>query len=31
MQQVVPALRIRSYKASSGFYALLGFKEHWKQ
>ncbi|MEO1432381.1 MAG: glyoxalase superfamily protein [Cyanobacteria bacterium J06632_19] len=30
MQQVVPALRIRSYEASSAFYAKLGFKEQWK-
>ncbi|MEO1377495.1 MAG: glyoxalase superfamily protein [Cyanobacteria bacterium J06635_10] len=30
MQEVVPALRIRSYEASSAFYALLGFKEQWK-
>jgi catechol 2,3-dioxygenase-like lactoylglutathione lyase family enzyme len=30
MQQVVPALRIRSYEASSNFYGKLGFKEQWK-
>jgi catechol 2,3-dioxygenase-like lactoylglutathione lyase family enzyme len=30
MQQVVPALRIRSYEASMAFYAKLGFKEQWK-
>lgn len=30
MQQVVPALRIRSHEASSVFYAKLGFKEQWR-
>ena len=30
MQQVVPALRIRSYEKSSAFYGKLGFKEQWK-
>lgn len=30
MQQVVPALRIHSYEASSAFYGKLGFKEQWK-
>jgi catechol 2,3-dioxygenase-like lactoylglutathione lyase family enzyme len=30
MQQVVPALRVRSYEASIAFYAKLGFKEQWK-
>jgi catechol 2,3-dioxygenase-like lactoylglutathione lyase family enzyme len=30
MQQVVPALRVRSYQASSVFYGKLGFKEQWK-
>lgn len=30
MQQVVPALRIRSYEVSSAFYEKLGFKEQWK-
>lgn len=29
MQQVVPALRIRSYEASRAFYGKLGFKEQW--
>lgn len=30
MQQVIPALRIRSYEASHAFYERLGFKEQWK-
>ncbi|MCB1052427.1 MAG: VOC family protein [Acidobacteria bacterium] len=30
MQQVVPALRVRSYKASKVFYEKLGFQEEWK-
>jgi catechol 2,3-dioxygenase-like lactoylglutathione lyase family enzyme len=30
MQHVVPALRVRSYAASSAFYQKLGFKETWK-
>ena len=30
MQQVVPALRIRSYEASKAFYEKLGFEEQWK-
>ena len=30
MQQVVPALRVRSYEASRAFYEKLGFKEQWK-
>ncbi len=30
MQQVAPALRIRSYEASSAFYEKLGFEEQWK-
>jgi catechol 2,3-dioxygenase-like lactoylglutathione lyase family enzyme len=30
MQRVIPALRIRSYEASSAFYAKLGFSEQWK-
>ncbi len=30
MQQVVPALRILSYEASSAFYGKLGFKELWR-
>ena len=30
MQQVVPALRVRSYEAASAFYEKLGFKEQWK-
>ncbi len=30
MQRVVPALRVRSYDASSAFYKRLGFEEQWK-
>lgn len=30
MQQVIPALRVRSYEASRIFYATLGFEEKWK-
>jgi len=30
MQQVVPALRVRSYDVSSVFYGKLGFEELWK-
>jgi len=31
MQNVVPALRIRSYEASKPFYEKLGFEEQWKR
>lgn len=30
MQNVVPALRIRSYQASIAFYSKLGFEEQWQ-
>ena len=30
MQRVVPALRIKSFKASIAFYEMLGFKEQWR-
>jgi catechol 2,3-dioxygenase-like lactoylglutathione lyase family enzyme/ketosteroid isomerase-like protein len=29
-QRVVPALRVRSYEASTRFYAKLGFEERWR-
>ena len=30
MQEVVPALRVRSYQLSRAFYSMLGFEEGWK-
>ena len=30
VQQVIPALRVRSYQASIAFYCKLGFIEHWR-